>query len=122
MQSVELAYEDGPKENQIIYNDKQTVTYKRKLRNYIKIGPFVHTRKSLKAHKTFKKIKHVQIPRIQRSLSANMTDFITGYTYFKNIVLDLNFMGGSKSERTYVKKEVIKILNSNLLPTQNYKL
>jgi len=65
-------------------------------------------------------MKHVQIPRIQRSLSANMTDFITGYTYFRTNVLSLNFMGGSKSLRTDVKKDAIKILNSNLLPTQSY--
>jgi len=60
-----------------------------------KLAPFLHTQKSLKVCKTFKKINHVHIPRIQRSLSANMTDFITGYIYFKNIVISLNFMGGS---------------------------
>jgi len=34
MQSVELAYEDGPKENQI-HNEPWTTTYKTNLCNYI---------------------------------------------------------------------------------------
>jgi len=57
------------------------------------------------------------MPRIQQSLSANMTGFITGYTYFKNTVISLNCMGASKSLRTNVKKDAVKILNSNPLPT-----
>ena len=106
MQSVELAYEDGPKENQIIHNDTWTATYKtKKMRNYIYKLALLYTPKNpWKFAKLSKKIKRVQIPRIPWSLSANMSDFITHYTYFKNMVLTLNFMGGSKSLRTNVKE------------------